>query len=104
MAIAIVDYCKGNLRSVQRGIEAVGFDAFITSEPADILRADAIVLPGVGAFDDAATTMRELGQIDAIRKHVLEDEVPFLGICLGMQLLLTRGDEGCAPGQWCEGL
>ena len=78
--IAVVDYQKGNLLSVQRGLAAVGGQAVVTSDPAEIAAASAIVLPGVGAFADAAATMRELGQMDVIRDRVLAG-VPFLGIC-----------------------
>ena len=65
----------------------------VTSDPAAIAKADAIVLPGVGAFADAAATMRELGQMDAIRERIAAG-VPFLGICLGMHLLFEEGVEG----------
>ncbi len=91
--IAVVDYHKGNLKSVERGLIAAGGDAFITDDPAAIAAADAIVLPGVGAFADAAETMRELGQMDVIREAV-ERGVPFLGICLGMHLMFEEGEEG----------
>jgi glutamine amidotransferase len=99
----VVDYCKGNLRSVQKGLELAGCDAFISVDPADILGADAIVLPGVGSFADASQTMLATGQMQAIRERVTEG-VPFLGICLGLQLLFERGDEGMPDGQWAEGL
>ena len=91
--IAVVDYQKGNLLSVQRGLAAVGGQAVVTSDPAEIAAASAIVLPGVGAFADAAATMRELGQMDVIRDRVLAG-VPFLGICLGMHLMFEQGVEG----------
>ena len=91
--IAVVDYQKGNLLSVQRGLAAVGGQAVVTSDPAEIAVADAIVLPGVGAFADAAATLRELGQVDVIRDRVLAG-VPFLGICLGMHLMFEQGIEG----------
>lgn len=101
--IAIVDYCKGNLASVQRGLADAGFDARITDVPADILAADGVVLPGVGAFTDAMTTMEETGQADALRTAVA-DGVPFLGICLGMHLLFDWGDEGQLEGSRLAGL
>ena len=91
--IAVVDYHKGNLKSVERGLIAVGGDAVITDDPAVISAADAIVLPGVGAFADAADTMRELGQMEVIRDCV-QRGVPFLGICLGMHLMFEEGEEG----------
>ncbi len=101
--IAIVDYCKGNLRSVERALTDAGFDAFITAEPERIAVADGIVLPGVGSFADAASTMEETGQMQAIRERVREG-IPFLGICLGLQLALDFGEEGCEAGKQVEGL
>ena len=101
--IAVVDYCKGNLASVQRGLADAGYDARITDNPADILAADGVVLPGVGAFTDAMTTMETSGQADALRKAVA-DGVPFLGICLGMHLLFDWGDEGQPEGERLAGL
>lgn len=95
--IAIVDYRKGNLKSVERGIAAAGGQALITDDPAAIARAEAIVLPGVGAFSDAAATMRSLGQADVVRERIAAG-VPFLGICLGMHLLFEEGVEG-APDE-----
>lgn len=101
--IAVVDYCKGNLASVQRGLADAGYDARITDNPADILAADGVVLPGVGAFTDAMTTMETSSQADALRKAVA-DGVPFLGICLGMHLLFDWGDEGQPEGERLAGL
>ncbi len=101
--IAVVDYCKGNLASVQRGLADAGFDARITDKPADILAADGIVLPGVGAFTDAMETMNGTGQSDALRQAVASG-VPFLGICLGVHLIFEQGDEGCEQGTVMEGL
>ncbi len=103
MAIAVVDYCKGNLRSVQRGVESVGGSAFISSDPAEIARADALILPGVGAFADAAATMESLGQMELLRE-MIAGGVPFLGICLGLHLLFERGEEGSEEGGSSEGL
>ena len=91
--IAVVDYHKGNLKSVERGLIGVGGDAIITDDPAVIAQADAIVLPGVGAFADAAATMRELGQMEVVRDAIARG-VPFLGICLGMHLMFEEGEEG----------
>lgn len=102
-SIAVVDYCKGNLASVQRGLADAGYDARITDSPADILAADGIVLPGVGSFADAMTTMEATGQADALRQALAED-VPFLGICLGVHLLFDWGDEGVAEGERMAGL
>lgn len=91
--IVVVDYRKGNLKSVERGIVAAGGDARITDAPALIARASGIVLPGVGAFADAAATMHELGQMEVIRERI-DAGVPFLGICLGMHLMFEEGVEG----------
>lgn len=101
--ICVIDYQKGNLANVQRGLADAGFDTFISSDAKDILAADGLVLPGVGSFADAMVTMNELGQSDAIRKKVAEG-TPFMGICLGMQLCLDWGDEGCPEGERMEGL
>ncbi|MDO4290501.1 MAG: imidazole glycerol phosphate synthase subunit HisH [Eggerthellaceae bacterium] len=95
--IAVIDYHKGNLKSVERGLIAAGGDARITDDAGEIARADAIVLPGVGAFADAAATMEELGQMGVIRERV-DAGVPFLGICLGMHLMFEEGTEG-APDE-----
>ena len=91
--IAVVDYQKGNLKSVERGLIAAGGEAFITADASEIAKADAIVLPGVGAFADAAATMCELGQMEVIRERVRAG-VPFLGICLGEHLMFEHGVEG----------
>ncbi len=99
----IVDYSKGNLRSVQKSLELAGASTCISANAADIRAARAIVLPGVGAFADASRTMLASGQMQAIRDAV-QAGVPFLGICLGMQLLFERGDEGMPEGSWAEGL
>ncbi len=101
--IAVVDYCKGNLRSVERGLCRAGADAFITASLDDIAAADAIVLPGVGSFADAATTMTETGQMALIRERV-QAGVPFLGICLGLHLMFEEGEEGAEDGVNPRGL
>lgn len=101
--IAVVDYKKGNLRSVERGLCNVGADARIVQDPNDILKAAGIVLPGVGAFADAMGTMNELGQTEAIRKAV-QQGVPFLGICLGMHLMFEAGEEHAAEGSLTPGV
>ncbi|MEF2846487.1 MAG: hypothetical protein U0O24_07560, partial [Eggerthellaceae bacterium] len=95
--IAVVDYCKGNLRSVERGLIDANGDARITDSPADIASAAAIVLPGVGAFADASATMFLTGQMEALREALAQGK-PFMGICLGLHLLFEAGTEG-APGK-----
>ena len=101
--IAVVDYQKGNLKSVERGLIAAGGEAFITADASEIAKADAIVLPGVGAFADAAATRCELGQMEAIRDRVRAG-VPFLGICLGEHLMFEHGVEGAPEGNPACGL
>lgn len=91
--IAVVDYHKGNLKSVERGLMAAGAQVRVTDDPTVIAQADAIVLPGVGAFADASATMHELGQMGVIRERVAQG-VSFLGICLGMHLMFEEGIEG----------
>ncbi|MDR0500760.1 MAG: imidazole glycerol phosphate synthase subunit HisH [Coriobacteriales bacterium] len=99
---AIVDYSKGNLRSAQKGLELAGADAFILADAKQIATADAIVLPGVGSFADASASMLANGQMQVIRERV-QAGVPFLGICLGLQLLFESGDEGSTKG-FAQGL
>src|SRR5580698_6805191 len=91
--IAIIDYQMGNLRSVQKGFAKIGHDATITCDPAVLERADKVVLPGVGAFGDAMEELRRRDLIEPIRAVVARG-TPFLGICLGMQLLFDAGYEG----------
>ncbi len=91
--IAIIDYGMGNLRSVQKAFEKVGAQAQITTSAADILNADKVVLPGVGAMAPAMQKLQELGLVGAIRKAI-DNGKPFLGICLGFQLLFEKSSEG----------
>lgn len=90
--IAIIDYGMGNLRSVQKGFEKIGCEALITNDPKDILQAEKIVLPGVGAFSDCMHNLEQAGFIEPIQKVIAEGR-PFLGICVGMQLLFTDSTE-----------
>jgi len=90
--IAVVDYHMGNLRSVQKGLEKVGFEAVITSSPQKILDAQAIVLPGVGAFHDCMRNLERLGLIESILQCIRKGK-PFLGICLGTQILFSESEE-----------
>lgn len=99
MQIALVDYKKGNIKSVERALEACGAEVAVTSEPSAVRAADAVVLPGVGAFADAMGTLNELGLAAAVR-DAIDGGVPFLGICLGMHLMFEGGvehAEGDAP-------
>ncbi len=90
--IAIVDYGMGNLRSVQKALQKLGYDAQITSDAETVLRADRLILPGVGAFGAAMENLRRAGLDRAIREFV-ETGRPFLGICLGLQLLFEVSEE-----------
>ncbi len=97
--IAIIDYGVGNLGSVEKAFRFIGSDAVITSDKKLILEADAVVLPGVGAYSDAMQSLRNADMIDTI-KEVIRVGIPFLGICLGLQLLFEYSEEGGArvPG------
>lgn len=90
--IGIIDYGMGNLRSVQKGFEKVGVDAVIVDEPAAVARAQKVVLPGVGAFFDAMRQLRESG-LDRAVLDAIAGGKPFLGICLGLQLLFEKSYE-----------
>jgi glutamine amidotransferase len=90
--IAVIDYGMGNLRSVAKAVERVGGQAAIVSDADGVLAADKIILPGVGAFADAMTHLRERNLIDAILR-VIDEDRPLLGICLGLQLLFDVGYE-----------
>lgn len=104
--IAIIDYGMGNLHSIHKALEYVGGDAVITENPDDLSKAERVVLPGIGAFGDGIANLRKAGFVEALRREVLERKKPFLGICLGMQLLATRSFEfgeheglGFIPGE-----
>ena len=105
MKMTIVDYGKGNLRSVQKAFAEVGFDARITSDAGEIEHADKVILPGVGAFADCVTTLRSKQLDGPIVRHIDKGK-PFLGICLGLQMLFDVGYEdgehkglGIIPGK-----
>lgn len=93
--IAIIDYDAGNIRSVEKACVALGRDARVTSDPEEILSADHVILPGVGAFGDCMDHLHERQLITVIRQ-VQEKGIPFLGICLGLQLLFEDSEE--SPG------
>ncbi|MBE9535640.1 MAG: imidazole glycerol phosphate synthase subunit HisH [Proteobacteria bacterium] len=90
--IAVVDYGMGNLRSVQKGFQKVGMDAIITGDPKLIADASHIVLPGVGAFKDCMQNLEDRGLVEPVVKGVKAGK-PFLGICLGLQLLFEESEE-----------
>ena len=93
--VAVIDYDAGNIKSVLKAFRYLGQDVELTRDPEIILRADHVVLPGVGAFGDAMKRLADYGLVDVIRQ-VAEDGTPFLGICLGLQLLFDSSEE--SPG------
>jgi glutamine amidotransferase len=103
--IAIIDYGMGNLRSVQKGFEKVGHQAVVTSDPAQVAAATKVVLPGVGAFEECIAELRRRNLVPSVRQAI-DAGKPFLGICLGLQLLFDVGYEngrhqglGVLPGE-----
>ncbi len=90
--IAIIDYGMGNLRSVQKAFKHVGHEAVVTRDPKTILNASKVVLPGVGAFPDCMRNLEQYGLVDAVLQSIRSGR-PFLGICLGLQLLFTESEE-----------
>ncbi len=97
--ISIIDYDAGNIKSVEKALEHLGQEVIITSDPQTILSSDKVILPGVGAFGDAMEKLRK-SNLDKVIHQVVEKKIPFLGICLGLQLLFESSDE--TPG--VEGL
>lgn len=97
--IAIIDYDAGNIKSVEKALEYLGEEVAVTRDKDIILSAEKVVLPGVGAFGDAMSKLNKYELVDVI-KHVVEKKTPFLGICLGLQLMFERSEE--SPG--VEGL
>ncbi len=91
--VLIIDYRMGNLRSVANAFAAIGYEPLISDNPEDLGRAERIVLPGVGAFGDGMSNLRSRGWIEALEEEVRRKGKPFLGLCLGMQLLATTGTE-----------
>jgi glutamine amidotransferase len=96
--ITIINYHMGNLGSITNMLKRIGAMSTITSDPAEIEVAEKFILPGVGHFDKAMHNLTHLGLVDVLRKKVLEDKVPVLGICLGMQLLCKNSEEGSRDG------
>ena len=97
--IAIIDYGAGNLRSVEKALTAIGEESIVTRDRHEILNADKVILPGVGAFGDAMNSLKKY-ELDKVIHEVCDMDKPFLGICLGLQLLFEGSDES----QGVEGL
>jgi imidazole glycerol-phosphate synthase subunit HisH len=98
-SIVIVNYGMGNLRSVQKAFERINIPAIFTSDINLIQAAEKLILPGVGHFKNGMTQLNDLGMIEVLKRKVLEEKTPILGICLGMQLFTKHSEEGD-----CEGL
>ncbi|HLP55765.1 MAG TPA: imidazole glycerol phosphate synthase subunit HisH [Fluviicola sp.] len=96
--IAIIDYGLGNLGSIKNMLKKIGTESMITSDPEVIANAPKLILPGVGAFDNGMSNLRERGLVELLNKKVLEEKTPILGICLGMQLFTNKSEEGELPG------
>ncbi len=93
--IALIDYDAGNMKSVEKALQALGQEVESTRDPQKLLAADKVILPGVGAFGDAMENLQNF-QLTEVIRQIIEKETPFLGICLGMQLLFETSEE--APG------
>ncbi len=96
--IVIIDYKMGNLNSVKKKLDRLGVDTIISSKKEEILSADKLILPGVGHFGKAMSNLRELNLIETLNEAVLKNKIPTLGICLGMQIMTNRSDEGDLEG------
>ena len=91
--IALISYGMGNIRSVEKALEKIGAEFFISSNPEELKDATHLILPGVGAFGQGMKNLKDMNFLESLRQEVLVKKKPFLGICLGMQLLFERGEE-----------
>ena len=96
--VVVVDCGMGNVGSIMNMLKKIGAQVLLSSSPADLGKADRLILPGVGAFDAGMRKLRDQGYFDALNQRVLQDRTPILGICLGMQLFSARSEEGREPG------
>lgn len=96
--IVIIDYGLGNLGSIRNMLKKIGVECEVTSDRDKIQAAQKLLLPGVGSFDNGMRNLADLKLIEVLEKKVLQEKTPILGICLGMQLLTKRSDEGTLPG------
>lgn len=104
MTIVIIDYGVGNLNSIRNMMKKIGVDSVISSNKTDIENADKLILPGVGHFDYGIQQLRQSGLVEVIQNKVLQNKIPLLGICLGVQLLTESSEEGREKGLgWIKG-
>lgn len=96
--LLILDYNAGNLRSVVKKVERLGAQVVVSGDPAEVRRADKIIMPGVGHFGNAMNYLQQSGLADALNESVLQRKTPILGICLGMQLMAAYSEEGNTTG------
>jgi imidazole glycerol-phosphate synthase subunit HisH len=102
--LTIVDYGVGNLASMQNMLKKIGVHSLISSDRKAIEEADKLILPGVGAFDTCAEKLQQSGLIEMLTQKVLQEKTPVLGVCVGLQLLLEKSEEGKLPGLgWIKG-
>ncbi len=102
--IGVIDYRAGNAPSVMYALERLGLDARLVDEPAGLAAVDRVILPGVGAALATIASLGDSGLIEPLRARVLDDRLPFLGICIGLQVLFERSEEGPADGLgWLAG-
>lgn len=96
--IVIIDYGAGNLGSIKNMLKKLGSDSEISSDSQTVMKASKIILPGVGSFDFGMTKLEELGLVEVLQEKVLKQKIPFLGVCLGFQLLCKNSEEGTKKG------
>jgi imidazole glycerol-phosphate synthase subunit HisH len=101
--ITIIDYGMGNLHSIKNMFKKIGYSSIISSDIDVISKAEKIILPGIGAFDNAMQNIEKLGLFDILNQKALIEKIPILGVCLGMQLMTEGSEEGMLPGlKWIE--